>query len=62
MGRASWLGLCPNSLHKVEVWACARGYYAMGLSSGLLRYGFVHILFSTPSTSYGKSRFGKNLV
>ena len=39
MGRASLLGLCPNSLHKVEVWACALG----------LRSKSVHILFSTSS-------------
>ena len=39
MGRASWLGLCPNSLHRVEVWACTWG----------LRSGLVNILFSIPS-------------
>ena len=39
MGRASLLGLCPNSLHKAEVWVCV-----LGLGSGP-----VHILFSTPS-------------
>ena len=40
MGRASWLGLCPNSLHKVEVWACARG-----LCSGLVLWAYAHIVF-----------------
>ena len=41
MGRASLLGLCLNSLHKVDVWA-----YALGLRSGPM-----HILFSTPSVA-----------
>ena len=46
MGRISlWaellFGQCPNSLHKVEVWAYTRG----------LRFGPVHILFSTPSVA-----------
>ena len=39
MGRAVLLGLCPNSLHKAEVWV-----YALGLRSGL-----VHVLFFAPS-------------
>ena len=39
MGRATLLGLCPNSLHKAEVWA-----YALGLHSGP-----VHVLFFTLS-------------
>ena len=39
MGRASLLGLCPNSLHKAEVWACSLG----------LRSGPMYVLFSTPS-------------
>ena len=39
MGRAILLGLCPSSLHKVEVWACALGF----------RSGPVHRLFYAPS-------------
>ena len=46
MGRASWLGLCPNSPHKVEVWACALG----------LRSVPVYILFSTPSRTLLKKK------
>ena len=41
VGRASLLGLCPNSFHKVEVWACALG----------LRSRPVYTLFSTPSVA-----------
>ena len=41
MGRAALLGLCPNSLHEAEVWACALG----------LRSRLVHVLFSTPSVT-----------
>ena len=41
VGRASLLGLCPNSFHKAEVWACA-----LGLCSGP-----VYMLFSTPSVA-----------
>ena len=39
MGRAISLGLCPSSLHKVEVWACASGFHS----------GLVYRLFSAPS-------------
>ena len=39
MGRASLLGLCPNSLHKAEAWARSLG----------LRFGPVQVWFSTPS-------------
>ena len=39
VGRASLLGMCPNSFHKAEVWACALG----------LRSGPMYMLFSTPS-------------
>ena len=45
MGRVVLLGLCPNSLHKAEVWDCALG----------LRYGPVHVLFSDPINIYKKN-------
>ena len=41
MGRAILLGLCPDSLHKAEVWACALG----------LRFGSAHVLLSAPSVT-----------
>ena len=41
VGRAVLLGLCPSSLHKAEVWACALGF----------RSGPVHRLFSAPSVA-----------
>ena len=42
VGRASLLGLCPNSFHKARVWA-----YTLGLRSEP-----VYMLFSTPSYIY----------
>ena len=39
VGRAILMGLCPDSLHKAEVWACVLG----------LRSGPAHVLLFAPS-------------
>ena len=46
MGQASWLGMCPNSLHKVEVRTCSRDYCTLGLRFELAFWACAHIVLS----------------